>query len=255
MIISWWDYGWPLWYYLGHDNTMTDNGYHGKYDSYAVGRILLSDSQSFTANAALYFSAKQKEAKENDILYALEYLAKQGEDLNQTFAKLKMGTPSYKRYGDVYILIHSDLLSRLNSIDRSSGFDLTTGKYSRGKTIKNDILLKPYSANKPSVIEGGFYTLDAVNGTVTIKGNTSYEIKRIGVSKKHQLLAEKSFANNALLSALIAKDIHAIYLDNALYDSFFIQAYFFDNYDKKRFKKVVETPFMKIFKVLPQSKN
>ena len=31
-MISWWDYGWPLWYYTGVKNTLVDNGKHGGPD-------------------------------------------------------------------------------------------------------------------------------------------------------------------------------------------------------------------------------
>ncbi len=256
MLITWWDYGWPLWYYTGYDNTMTDNGYHGKYDSYAVSRILLSDSQEFTANAAAYFSAMQKKAKENKIRFALEYLAKKGVDLNKTFVDLETGNiPHYKEYGDVYILLHSEILGKMESINRSSNFDFATGKYYRAKTIKNDKLKQPYMANTPSVMNGELFTLDAVNGTIATSSNKSYAIRRIGESKEHKFYAQKSFGTNAPVSVLIAKSVYALYLDNSIYDSFFVQAYFFDNYDKDRFEKVVETPYMKIFKVLPVRKD
>ena len=29
LVVSWWDYGWPLWYYTGRNNTLIDNGRHG----------------------------------------------------------------------------------------------------------------------------------------------------------------------------------------------------------------------------------
>ncbi len=51
--VSWWDYGWPLWYYADM-RTLIDNGRHFA-DNYTVASILLSSSQRFSHHATHYF--------------------------------------------------------------------------------------------------------------------------------------------------------------------------------------------------------
>lgn len=248
-IITWWDYGWPLWFYTGHANTLTDNGEHGGPDSYIASRVLLDSSQTFCANAAIYFSAKQKEAKAHGDAYALSYLAKNGADINATLHSLKEANTTLPAYGDVYILLHSSMYSKLYSISRSSNFDIVSGKKYGLKTIQLDTLEKPFDANA-SEQNGSLFTLFTVNGTV-LAGNNSFAIQRLMESRDHKLHLSMAFDNNSPLSAVVAKENYIFYLDNSLFDSFFVQAYFFDNYDRTRFEKVAETPLMKIFKVLP----
>ena len=50
-IITWWDYGWPLWYYT-KANTLIDNGKHFE-DNYIVSKLLFSEQQ-YTAKASKY---------------------------------------------------------------------------------------------------------------------------------------------------------------------------------------------------------
>lgn len=249
-LLSWWDYGWPLWYYTGHNNTFEDNGEHGGCDSYIVSRILLSDSQTFAANAALYFSTIQKEARQKGYPFALQYLVEGGADLNATFERLEhtpiLSAPQHA----VYILLQSELMNYLYTINESSDFDITTGKRNGPKTMLQDILDVPYNP-KQNYAAGQRYRIDNIHGTVTTDSNSSYDIKQIAVSKAHRLLTSKTYSNQSNISIAILKDVHAIYLDDTLFNSFFIQAYLFDHYDKTRFEKVVETPYMKIFKVLP----
>ena len=250
-LLTWWDFGWPLWYYTGYANTMADNGEHGSYDSYAISRILMSDSQTFSANASLYFSQMQKEAHAHGIPYALEYLARKGVDLNvtlETLSQKSLGSPKPK--GDVYILLRNDMYNKMYSIDRSSNFDITSGKFFHNKMTVMDTFKQKYLVDEP-LAKGTLFTVDNVNGIALGAENQTVPLKAIAVSNQHKLYALRRYNHETPLSLLITKDVFAIYLDNALFNSFFIQAYMFDNYDRSRFEKVVETEYMKIFKVLP----
>lgn len=249
-IVAWWDYGWPLWYYTGYANTMIDNGTHGRYDAYIVSRLLMSDSQIFSANAALYFSRLQKEARAEGIPYALQYLVEKNVDLNQTYFAL--GMPSFKckpAAGNVYILLKGTMYDIINTIKRSSDFDITSGKFHQSMFRLNDELSDPFSLKK-RFAQGKTFTIDNVGGTIIGAGNRTIPLSEIVVSEHHKIRGAKQFKHQSRLSLAIVKDKYAFYMDNALFHSFYIQAYMFDHYDKSRFEKVAETPHMKIFKVL-----
>ncbi|MEA1916762.1 MAG: STT3 domain-containing protein, partial [Campylobacterota bacterium] len=51
-ILTWWDYGWSLWYFT-NASTLIDNGKH-HYDNYIISKLLLSPP-SYSAKASNYF--------------------------------------------------------------------------------------------------------------------------------------------------------------------------------------------------------
>jgi hypothetical protein len=250
-IITWWDYGWPLWYYTGYKNTVADNGTHGEADSYMISRILMSTSPKFTANASIYLKQMQKEAHKHGERYALNYLVKKGVDINQTLESLKQGLPEMSKSKDsVYILLHSSMYNMLTSIDKSSNFDITTGKSYGKKLLLSDILDDDYNISSP-FSKGELFTLDNTNGTALGANNTIIPLHNIALSVEHKAIVLRHYDSpDAKLSVLIAKGDYVIYMDNELFQSFYVQAYLLDQYDKSRFEKVVETEYMKIFKVL-----
>lgn len=122
-IITWWDFGWPLWYYL-NAKTLIDNGKHFE-DNYLVSKLMLSNDQNFSANAAKASFKKLDEAYKNGYKnltsyifakdkpeIALKKLAKEGKNMNE----------------NVYFYFSDYLVSLLSVINSFSNIDLKTGQ-------------------------------------------------------------------------------------------------------------------------------
>lgn len=250
-IVTWWDFGWPMWYYAGTSNTLSDNGRHGGIDSYAISKIYLSNSPVFVKNASCFFSKAWQESHRLSEPYFLSYLA-QTHDLVDTFKSLEeSNTATSCPEGDVYIFTNGLTLSLLEYIFYTSNFDLRTGKVNRSdeRKLMYDQLPVPFNING-SFYQGNHYDFNNTNGYIYLHGEKLLPVHKIWISKKHHLGQTKTYDNNSTLNMVVTKGKYIVYMDDKFLNSFIVQAYFFDQYDKTRFTKVIEVENMKIFKVL-----
>ena len=246
-IITWWDFGWPIWYYAGTSNTMTDNGLHGGIDSYAVSKIYLSSSPSFVRNASCFFSEKMKEAHQNRSPYFLGHIAKT-QDLDQLFTSLSDPEKQFEcPEGDVYIFMHGLIVSLLEYIYYTSGFDLRTAKAFGKKALLYDQFTSNFDING-TYSKGIRYDFNNTAGTIKL-GDNDVPVHNIAISSEHIMSASRNYDNNTTLNLVVANQSYAFYLDDFFFNSFYVQAYFFDNYDRNRFEKVIDAPHMKVFKI------
>jgi hypothetical protein len=248
MMISWWDYGWPLWYYTGKDQTLVDNGAHGGPDSYIVARIFLSEDQKYTYNATKIMSEARRKAPQNT--FAVQYLAKE-QNLTELFApKLANKNSARKNNNDTYIILHYKMLDYFNVINKFSKINLENGKHGEIPQFVTTKLLKPFSENH-SLLEGHAYILDSSDGMVLDAKEKKTPVDGLTIVKNNTRTKGYIFKhdNNITHSQVVVYRNKFIWLDQKLYDSFFIQAMLFDNYNHELFKKVAETSRIKIFKL------
>lgn len=244
-IISWWDYGWPLWYYTGYDNTLTDNGYHGGPDTNIVARLLLSEDNNFTANVASLMASNRLKVKEADHTFVLPYLLK---DQNYTtlLSSLQGKRLEQKNQGESYILLHRGMLDFFPIIVENSLENLH-GESRDARFFAQTPLMKPFSHDY-RFVEGYGYILDSVSGEVMDAENKTVKVHTLMVTADNKR-RESFLFHNSSRDYLIADRGNFIWLDESYYKSFFIQAMLFDVYDKNLFEKVAETGRIKIFRV------
>lgn len=245
-IISWWDYGWPLWYYTSHDNTLTDNGYHGGPDTNIVAKLLMSRDQNFTAHAASTLGYNRIRSKKSDHRFVLPYLL---EDQNYTTLLRSLKSNMYlkgNKRGENYILLHRDMLNFFAIIARDSQEDLM-GHRAESYMYAWTPLMKPFSHNY-SLVEGYGFILDSMTGEVVDADEKRTKINTLMITANNK--REESFKfHNDSREYLIVDRGSFIWMDERYYHSFFIQAMLFDVYDKNLFEKVVETGRIKIFRI------
>ncbi|MRI58222.1 MAG: hypothetical protein C6H99_01810, partial [Epsilonproteobacteria bacterium] len=90
-ILTWWDYGWPLWYYT-NKRTIIDNGKH-HYDNYIIAKSLFESDHSFVANFDRFF------VEQYDRIYpwaVLPYVIKK-EPIDRLLARLKESSLGVKK--------------------------------------------------------------------------------------------------------------------------------------------------------------
>ncbi len=242
LLVSWWDYGWPLWYYTGRNNTLIDNGRHGA-DTYLVANLLLSKEKDFTANALEYFGAKQRGNSSilPDLIHK-EDIVKRFEDLKKSRAKV-----SSKR--NIYFMLHRNMLLTFKTLEDFAYNDLKTGK----KTQENSqlyisSLLRPYSKKTP-MLYGDTFDFDLRNGMIKSHDGASTQIQGVIIVEKNKVVAAKRYNPRSPMTLIIYNKTKAIYLDYRALNSFLIKALLFDQYDKNRFTKVAESDTFKILKL------
>lgn len=247
LILSWWDFGWPLWYYTARNNTLVDNGEHGGPDLPVISKLLLSDSNLFVHNLALYVGAKKAQAQQRREPYVIPYIAQQ-ENLYSLFRKLGTSLPLEKQSDDnVYIMLHLKMLSYLDIIDEHAQ-DYNDENTSRKNVHVFSPLFRPFSENY-SLIEAYRFAFDSSDGTLHFGDNRSVPIKQVVLTEKGKAISGYAYENNASDVLILVNNIEALYVDEATMNSFLIQALLFDRYDHTLFEKVVQTNRMKIFKV------
>lgn len=257
MMISWWDYGWPLWYYTQNNNTLVDNGKHGGPDTYIIARMLLSSDQKYTYNAAKILADNRAKATQEGDEFVMQYLAKD-HNLSALFSpelseKTLVKTENIE---DIYIILHYKMLDYLDVINAFSKKGFTVSSLGTPPMFKMTELLKPFAENH-SLLEGYAYILDSLDGTVTDANKNKTPVHGLTIVQNNTRTKGYFFEhdNNKTNSQVIVYKNKFIWLDQKLYDSFYIQAMLFDVYDKKLFEKVGETPRIKIFKLIPREQQ
>ena len=248
-IVTWWDYGWPLWYYTGYNNTLTDNGYHGGPDSHLVAQMLLSDDPYFTANAARYLSYYRPVSNNAGARFTLPKLAKEHnltELMDSLHQQKKISLPDEK--GNVYIVLHQNMLSYFGILRKYAYWDLTkNGIYKEMPKYQSTPVTKPFSHNY-SLLEGYAYILDSSDGMVMDANENKTPINMLMIAENNTRKESFSFHNSSNMNLLDAKGL-LLWMDKKAYNGFYIQAMLLDVYDHKLFEKVGETGRMKIFRV------
>jgi len=242
LLVSWWDYGWPMWYYTGRNNTLIDNGRHGA-DTYLVSKLLLSKNDTFIANSLEYFADKQR--GNSEILPSLI----KSEDIKKTFETLKVNRPKRKKDRDIYFMLHRDMLLTFNTIEDFANIDINTAhKIRENSQLFISDLLRPYSKREP-VVHGDTFDFDLRSGVIKGTDGASTQIRGVIIVDNFKVTAAKPYNPRSAMNLIIYNKTKAIYLENSAMNTFLIKALLLDQYSRERFEKVVQTDTFKIFKI------
>jgi hypothetical protein len=240
-ILTWWSYGWPLWYYIDR-NTLIDNGKHGE-DNYIISKILLSDNENFVRNASLFFINNYKKNSLSDIMrpflkkYNINYL-KSLEDKNITLPKIKK---------DTYIMLHKEMLLAYNSIEIYSNINLKTGKEYPSNLLDIAYLIEEYEEFQKSLKTTKF-TIDTESGVISSKGYRGSIINRLSIFKNQKLIFNKSYAGISNTYVMVNNN-RVFIMNKKLYNSFLIQALMFNKYNHNLFEEVSKSKNILILRV------
>lgn len=249
-MISWWDYGWPLWYYTGHNNTLVDNGKHGGPDTYIVARMMLSSDQNYTYNAARIMAKNRAKANKAKNEFVLQFLAKE-HNLTTLFSPaLAKRTVLEKNNADTYIVLHYRMLDFFGVINDFSKKSFSGTRSEKAPMVKITEVMKPFSETY-SLFKGFAYILDSSDGMVVDASGNKTAVKGLTIVQNNTRTKGYLFNHdeNSTNTQVIAYRNKFIWVDQEVYDSFFIQAMLFDVYDHDLFEKVGETNRIKIFKL------
>jgi len=246
LIISWWDYGWPLWYYTGRNNTLIDNGRHGA-DTYLVANELISLNRQFVANAAKFTAEQNLKGIKQGYNEVLPYVLKE-HSIFELFRSLSKKETVIKSSRNVYFMLHRDMLMTLPTFAEIADRDPKNSRMLRKREFYLSSLQKPFDPKTP-IVYGDTFTFDMRNGKITGSNGASAQINSIGISEHGRLIADRNYNRHSPMHLIIYDRLKALYMDRAVYGSFLIQALVLDNYDHNLFEKVADTGKMKIFRV------
>jgi hypothetical protein len=242
LVLSWWDYGWPMWYYTGYNNTLIDNGLH-RSDTYLIANQLLSPNYNFIANSAKYANNIKQKGIAEVLPYILDHT-----DISNKFSIFSDKNISIKSSGSTYFLLHRNMLTILPTIASIANRNIHNGIVTEQPKFSIVDLKRPFKGDSPFVY-GKDFTLDLRNGVIYGANGVHKQVGGVAVSEHGKQKAAKLYDKSLDYYIIIYDKNKILYIDKKLYNSFLIQALVLDKYKTKQFKKIIDTGIMKIFKV------
>ena len=240
--VSWWDHGWPLWYYA-RMQTLIDNGRHFA-DNYTVASIFLSDSPQFANRAIHYFYELYASNPNKDaIVQGLE----QDANVTQLFQKIKEGSLELPKQHDKYVVLPLQLL-RLGytmftfaNVDPSSGQKGKSHFFKRYHMVGEDAQYMHFDKGMKFDKQGKRIVFDK-GGERPLK-----RLDRVVFQGSKKLLSAESFHAQGLSLVQFGSDYFL--LDDFFYNSMLVQMLVFNHYDANYFEPFYEGQSIAIYKV------
>ncbi len=249
-IISWWDYGYPLWFYT-NKNTLIDGGKH-HHDNYIVSRILNTSSQLEAAQLSRLAVETYIESDYQNIADTL-FKNHQEDQVNvdkylQNLAKNKIDLP--QKSAEIFLYLPYRMLNIFPTVTLFSNIDLKTGKQKQRPFF---YATQRFEDKGDFIHLGSGIALDKKRGiiklgtqeiplqsfyTTAINPDGSLHVKRQLISMKGQLSLIYMSAYN-----------HFLLVDDFYLNSLYIQMFVFEKYDHSLFEAVEMSPHAKIYKL------
>jgi dolichyl-diphosphooligosaccharide--protein glycosyltransferase/undecaprenyl-diphosphooligosaccharide--protein glycosyltransferase len=243
--LTWWDYGYPIWYY-SNTNTLIDGGKH-HHDNFIISKILNTSSQIQAANLSRLVVEKYVDSNYSTVADIL-FKDKDPNDLLDELESDEYKLPKATR--DIFIYLPNRLLNIFPTVTLFSNIDLTTGK--KG--------VPPFFYKTDRFKESGdIIYLDnniAFNKRdgMLYFGKNKTTIKRfviVGYDKDMKLKKDiQTLDPNSDISIIFMRSYgRFLVLDEKIYNSLFIQLFVLENYDKDLFELVINHPLAKVYKL------
>jgi dolichyl-diphosphooligosaccharide--protein glycosyltransferase/undecaprenyl-diphosphooligosaccharide--protein glycosyltransferase len=249
-VVTWWDYGYPIWYY-GEKNTLIDGGKHN-HDNFIVSEILTTSSQ---LEAARLSRIAVETYVESNYSIIADTLFKNGQkdqvDVAAYLENLRYGDVEMpKKTREVYLYLPWRMMDIFPTVKIFSNIDLESGK----KYDRPFFYISRGHRDAPENLNlGSGVILDKKSGMLQI-GRQKVPLKSfytVGnrsdgtVSVKQQPVR----AQGRLSIIFLASYNRFLVLDDSYLNSTFIKMFVFEQYDKKLFEQVDISPYAKIYRV------
>lgn len=249
-VITWWDYGYPMWFY-SNKNTLIDGGKH-HHDNFIVSEILLTTSQLEAARLSRIAVETYVDSNYSIVADTL-FKNKQPDqvDVSAYLENLRYGDVSLpKKNREIYLYLPLRMISIFPTVSVFSNLDLATGQ-----TKKQPFMFQSRQLQKVGNMLnlGNNVRIDLQHGTVllgnqTIPTNTFYTTD---YDKNGKLVVTKQVSNpQAPLSIIYMRSSgQFLIVDQNILHSTFIQMFVLEQYDHNLFEAVELTPLVKVFRV------
>jgi undecaprenyl-diphosphooligosaccharide--protein glycosyltransferase len=242
-VITWWDYGYPIWYY-SDVNTLIDGGKHNE-DNFIVSKIIMTSNELLASNLS---KLAIKVYTETNKTVAPQIFTKDGKPINvdEFLSFISSGNfkaPKLDR--NIYLMFPYRMFDIFPTISFFSNRNLNTGK-----------VYSPHFFYKGRFIPQGRYLIvgrivvDLVKGELLLNRYPIKEVDIVGYDTQNRLIVKKKvLRNQGVYLVLLQSYGEGMIMDNYYYNSRFVQMFVFENYNKNLFSPVILSPWIKIYKV------
>lgn len=263
-VVSWWDYGYPIRYYADV-KTLADGGKHSGSVNFPVS-FMLTNPQDVAAKMARFdveFTEKafkireeNKELNESErrpLFSNIEEMTKEYgfNDTNDFLLSLETSDISLpQKTRDIYFYLPYRMLNIYPTVTVFSNLNLMNGQKRQSPFF---YVSRNFQEANDSINLGGGISLNKKEQTLTI-GNKKVNLRRVVQTyydKSMQLQKNVQVANLSAPLSIIYMSAYKTFLvvDEATYNSLYIQMMVLEEYDKRLFEKVIMNPHAKIYKL------
>ena len=279
--LTWWDYGYPLWYYTD-TTTLIDGGKHNN-DNFIIAKMFLSSSPHLASNLArlsveehvkianLYKKYKDntKDAPQDLVMidskgkkfvqkpekavinYILQANKPNQKDPNKFLQDLASGNYNLpKKSRDIYFYAPLKMLNIFPVLVRFANIDLATGKPERNVWFYPTFL---YKKDKAVWVFRNGIAFDTKRGNLILNSRElplKYMIITEIDKKGNIKIVPNVYHKNGKYVILYIKNLNRfIIMDNQTFASNYVQMFLLGNYDKNLFELVVKSPYSRVYKL------
>lgn len=263
-VVAWWDYGYPVRYY-SDVKTLVDGGKHLGKDNFFASFVLSQNERAGANLARLAVEYTEKSFYErndtllqSDLLKAMmrDYAA--GETSNDALIFLNsfknpnftLKTPKTR---DIFVYMPLRMAMIFSTVASFSKIDLATGE------INSPFVFS--TAMNLGALEDGSYALS--NGMVLANDFTALYVSNRAL-KIHSITDFNSIKNKDFKQTLVDENgdffvfyfkenfglpVQFIIMDKTMFESAFVQMFFFENYDKSLYELILSEKEAKVYKL------
>ena len=263
-VVAWWDYGYPVRYY-SNVKTLVDGGKHLGKDNFFASFVLSQNERAGANLARLAVEYTEKSFYErndtllqSDLLKAMmrDYAA--GETSNDALIFLNsLKNPNFTlktpKTRDIFVYMPLRMAMIFSTVASFSKIDLATGE------INSPFVFS--TAMNLGALEDGSYALS--NGMVLANDFTALYVNN-RVLKIHSITDFNSIKHKDFRQILVDENgdffifyfkenfglpVQFIIMDKTMFESAFVQMFFFENYDKSLYELVLSEKEAKVYKL------
>ena len=249
-VITWWDYGYPIWYYADK-NTLIDGGKHNN-DNFIVSEILLTTSPLEAARLSRLAVETYIDSDYKNIADTLFKNRQEDQvDVSAYLENLRYGDVQLpEKSRDIFLYLPMRMLDILPTVKIFSNLDLSTGQP----------ISKPFFHSTQRFQDSG-KVIQFGNGVALLKQEGAVQIGdqkvplgefiKVRYNPNGKLDINRQIITPMGRITVIYMESYQrfLILDNEYLNSTFIQMYIFENYDKELFEPVILDPLVKIYKL------
>ncbi|MDD3059706.1 MAG: STT3 domain-containing protein [Sulfurimonas sp.] len=250
-VVAWWDYGYPIRYY-GDVKTLVDGGKHDGDVNFPVSFILTSPQEDAAKMARLDVEYTEKGYETNRSLSYIEQMC--GDygfsDANDFLLSLQTEIKLPNKTRDIYFYLPFNMLNIYPTVTKFSYIDLMSGKEKKAPFY---FISRNFRDVGSSIQLSQEVFMDKATFALTL-GTQKVTPKRfVKTFYDKDMQLQSSVQNidpNAGLSIIYMSNYNTfLVLDEATYNSLYIQLMVLESYDTNLFEKVITNPHAKVYKL------
>jgi undecaprenyl-diphosphooligosaccharide---protein glycotransferase len=251
--IAWWDYGYPIRYYA-NTQTLIDGGKHSGSVNFPVSYILTKtqDVAAKMARLDVEYTEKRLLPENNFSSTNLEQITKDYKftNTNLFLDSLKNDINLPKKTTDTYLYLPFRMLNIYPTVALFSDINTMNGVQGQQPLF---YVSRNFQDLGSRLQLGNNVFFNKANLTLTL-GNKTLPIRRFTKTaysadrKLHVQSQLVNFTSNINLIFLASYNTFIV-LDEASYNSTYVQLFLLENYDKNLYEMVINTPSAKVFKL------